>query len=654
MAPIPLPTPKLRGQIKKGIVRAEYSLPKPIKQVHRRYSKRRKVEVLLFIENHRIPLDLNVNGKYISISGSQTLIGASPVVEEGFRRPFLREAAAYFKISSKQCISNWWAQRETIFGGHIPRFSPRWPELEAILWEEFCRMRQNRRLVTATWFKRKATAIFGVLYPNCGSIFVFSNGWFRGFLRRHQISRRRVTHASTRVPEEIISYTNAFLQFIRRNSRYDRSWLNTALMSDPAEGISFSKFPRHLIINMDETPMPFEFLTGYTYDFAGVKSVEGKSDRSGWGKRQATLVLAITADGSYAEELKPLIIFHGKGNVLAKEEPLYHKGVDVRFNATAYNNEELFEGWIRTNLAAYTGGSNCLLVMDVVNFHKTPRVKKALEDANISTAMIPPGLTAYLQPLDVGFNGVFKIWLREELDSYLERLDEAGKLPDKWSVGARRVMATHIVGNAWKRAFTAENQALVAGLFEKTGISIHPDGRDDHLISIKGIDSSQLRLDDWYRQPGEHTNLEIAEVITALESGNEFLATAEVLGMPQNTYRCLQNKVLKEMCRQRGLYVSGSKIEMVNRLEDADAIQIASNNHQPHASIPLNLNANCPLSSTQGTAILAAAGTSQVVWENSVQMLQHDLSSRGISQHRDTSPSAFEFENDLVTQLETD
>lgn len=93
-------------------------------------------------------------------------------------------------------------------------------------------------------------------------------------------------------------------------------------------------------------------------------------------------------------------------------------------------------------------------------------------------------------------------------------------------------MATYIVGNVQKRAFTAENQALVAGLFEKTGIFIYPDGCDDHLISIKGIDLSQLRLDDWYRQPGEHTNFEIAEVITALESGNEFFATAEVLGMP--------------------------------------------------------------------------------------------------------------------------
>lgn len=146
-------------------------------------------------------------------------------------------------------------------------------------------MRQNRRLVTAIWFKRKVTAIFGVFYSNCGSIFVFSNGWFRGFLRCYQISCCRVIHVSIRVPEEIISYTNAFLQFIRRNLRYDRFWLNTALMSDLAEGISFSKFSRYLIINMDETLMLFEFLTGYTYDFVGVKSVEGKSDRSGWGKR---------------------------------------------------------------------------------------------------------------------------------------------------------------------------------------------------------------------------------------------------------------------------------------------------------------------------------------------------------------------------------
>jgi hypothetical protein len=67
-------------------------------------------------------------------------------------------------------------------------------------------------------------------------------------------------------------------------------------------------------------------------------------DRSGWDKRQAILVLYIFADG--IPRIRPKLIFHGKatdegGKIEECESHLYHKGVTVHFNSTAYNNEEL-------------------------------------------------------------------------------------------------------------------------------------------------------------------------------------------------------------------------------------------------------------------------------------------------------------------------
>jgi hypothetical protein len=67
-----------------------------------------------------------------------------------------------------------------------------------------------------------------------------------------------------------------------------------------------------MVCNMDQTPMPFEFLEGRTYATKGAKHVQLKSTKSGWGRRQATLILTIFADG--IARIPPIIIFHGKSD----------------------------------------------------------------------------------------------------------------------------------------------------------------------------------------------------------------------------------------------------------------------------------------------------------------------------------------------------
>ncbi|KAI1818975.1 DDE superfamily endonuclease-domain-containing protein [Xylaria intraflava] len=350
----------------------------------------------------------------------------------------------------------------------------------------------------------------------------------------------------------------------------------TSLLSSP-EHQSFRKFPLSRIINLDETPMPFEFLNGYTYDHKGARSVEGKSDRSGWDKRQATLILLILADGSYKAELRPVIIFHGEGNAKSKEEDRYHSQVIVKFNTKAYNNADLLADWIDNNLGAYTKQRDSLLVMDVAAFHKTEAIKEAIKRNKITTALIPPGLTAFIQPLDVGFNGPFKKWLDEEIETYQDNLEKQNRMPTKWSISDRRVMITHVVGNAWMRAFQPENKAMVASLFIKTGISIHPDGRDDTSISIKGIDPSKLDLNGWYCPPEERENLiEQAKLVPETPARlREYIEENEDFELPAPTTYEATKKVLAEMCKDRGLKVTGTKSVLITRLKDDDATQAA-------------------------------------------------------------------------------
>ena len=80
----------------------------------------------------------------------------------------------------------------------------------------------------------------------------------------------------------------------------------------------------------------------------GEKTIEGKSDRNKWNKRQATLILYIWGDGEL--RIKPKLIFHGSsgpnGKILKAEHDKYSPDVTVEVNETAYNNEELFKQFI--------------------------------------------------------------------------------------------------------------------------------------------------------------------------------------------------------------------------------------------------------------------------------------------------------------------
>ncbi|KAH8800641.1 hypothetical protein F5884DRAFT_862549 [Xylogone sp. PMI_703] len=146
---------------------------------------------------------------------------------------------------------------------------------------------------------------------------------------------------------------------------------------------------------MDETPVPFEHLDGYSYDITGSRTVSVHTDRSGWNKRQATLILYIFADE--IQRIKPKIIFYGtavpSGQIYAKENHLYHPGVTVEFKLTAYNNEELFMQWIEEFIL--TANQN-------------------------DTFSYSSWLYRLITPLDTAVNGPFKQWLREESDQYME------------------------------------------------------------------------------------------------------------------------------------------------------------------------------------------------------------------------------------------
>ena len=133
------------------------------------------------------------------------------------------------------------------------------------------------------------------------------------FKKRHRIVKRQVTNQAQKTPAEYHRIVNSFLRFVLRNSQrraspvpmdppkypYQLGEKIPDLLDSPKR-----RFHNNYILNVDETPIPFEYLNGSTYALEGNKTISGKTNRSGWSKRKATLLLSIFADG--LGRLKPI------------------------------------------------------------------------------------------------------------------------------------------------------------------------------------------------------------------------------------------------------------------------------------------------------------------------------------------------------------
>lgn len=87
------------------------------------------------------------------------------------------------------------------------------------------------------------------------------------------------------------------------------------------------------------------------------------------------------------------------------------------YNEHVYNNEELFQRWIKEDLSTVKSPfTDFLLVMDAASFHLTEGVMEEVKKQLITTALILAGCTSLLQPLDTTMNKLFKQYYCEEMN----------------------------------------------------------------------------------------------------------------------------------------------------------------------------------------------------------------------------------------------
>lgn len=257
------------------------------------------------------------------------------------------------------------------------------------------------------WFHRVSKELFIEFYPEnvpTGTTFRFSNGWFRQFLSCHQISLRFVTNKASKLPSD---YNETVLEWLRVNRRNSQLRLNNEIGLGENEP-NIGRYRLSNIANMDQTPLPFEYLEGRTYNQKREKTIWAQSSQSEWDKRQATIQLTVFADG--IPRVKPLIFFRGQGigGGILTEKQSYDPRVVVKFNPKAYANSSNLVEWLDEQFVPILNNQPTLLAIDLFRAHRTEEVLDTFCANDITVSIIPGGCTSLVQPLDVSINRPFK------------------------------------------------------------------------------------------------------------------------------------------------------------------------------------------------------------------------------------------------------
>ncbi|CAJ0602651.1 unnamed protein product [Cylicocyclus nassatus] len=162
--------------------------------------------------------------------------------------------------------------------------------------------------------------------------------------------------------------------------------------------------------NMDEVPVTFDMPGRYTVDIRGTQDVGIAG--TGSEKTNFTVVLGVTADGI----CPPMVIFKRKS--VPKDTP---PRIILKANAHGWMNEELMHDWVEEWMGSEHPAKSpekALLILDAACCHITMEAKKAIQK-RAKIAVMPGGLTKYLQPLDISVNNSFKAKLRNRWEEWM-------------------------------------------------------------------------------------------------------------------------------------------------------------------------------------------------------------------------------------------
>jgi hypothetical protein len=221
--------------------------------------------------------------------------------------------------------------------------------------------------------------------------FKASHKWCTLFFNRHGLSLRQPTD---KAPQQLpIKWENCVMEFARtiRHIKEEHD------------------IQDEFIINMDETPLFYEYLARKTIAVKGQKSVA--IWKHGYEKKMISLILTITAAGGL---LPPSIILHRKTEYKLKCRNKI--GLTCFSNEeSAWMNEVVMLQYLNQIIFPYVKDRPGIIIFDSYAAHYTENVMNSISTrSKLFVALIPGGLTSKLQPLDVAFNKPYKDLIKEK------------------------------------------------------------------------------------------------------------------------------------------------------------------------------------------------------------------------------------------------
>lgn len=314
---------------------------------------------------------------------------------------------------------------------------PLYPDLEILIGEWIADRRAKALVVRRADIQAFALSM-APEFEMVSEGFKASQHWLDGFLQRYELSLRRSTTLFKLEDAEVIKRALAFKSFIDR--------------------IDISKYQTCNMIAMDETAVFMGQGSQTTIHHRGATSIYIPT--TGYESARVTCVLAIRLDGKKAT---PLIISKGKKDKIERVSGIY-----VLETEKAWCTQAVIRKWVDLMLPlVMRGNQRGLIVWDSASTHRAKEMKNFLAERRIDQVMIPAGMTAYLQTLDIAINKPFKDHLRMEVNDYIENRMERNQRGNFVKPCLQEVVTW--VKKSWdKITDSCVAKALRAGYLDKT------------------------------------------------------------------------------------------------------------------------------------------------------------------------------------------
>lgn len=239
-----------------------------------------------------------------------------------------------------------------------------------------------------------------------------SSRWIEKWRMKHDIVLRAIKRKTVLTPDARIKFAQKFHQFIAL-------WTQC-----------------NCVVNLDEIPVSLCGSMGTcqkTYELRGVEDVICRAD-SNFTKRAATFLPVACWDfkNDCAIDIPPILIH----KTAIKKIPVSasHGLVNIN-NASGVVDGDLMADVVMPHVLSHIKSTKSLIVLDSARSHLTKRVLSTIRDAGQVPIVVPPGMTMFLQFIDVDYASKLK---RAHFDLFR---NEFGDTPTLTASDARTALA---------------------------------------------------------------------------------------------------------------------------------------------------------------------------------------------------------------------